>query len=197
MLIIVAIIGVLLLSGLYYFKYSFLNTESMMDAKDKAEQKKELLSNERFGNLPEVVELKEQMAQQEKKNSPGGQDFDAGETAASVPSQGELEARLVQKMQSLQGEYNGKINSYIAAAKKEYEKIESGQITMSKKALAQKYIGLVEGMEAECDARVYAAIARAENELTSYGYSTDIADKARETYRQTKKQQRSQLLSKL
>lgn len=177
-----------------------------MDSKTKDEQKNELLTKKEFSDLPEVQALKEQ--EKELKN---GDALDA-KAGQGVPSsdnkntaqvtndnsiKADIENRLKQKLSSLQGEYNANISGLIASAKKEYTQIASGQKSGSKAALAQKYLGLAQGLEAQCDARVYAAIAYAENELQEYGYQSSVPEQARQAYQQQKKERRQQLLNKL
>lgn len=189
--ILISIIGALGLAGYLAFDHYFLNPKSAMDAKTKEEQKQELLNNDRYKDLPEVKELRQQTNELEKS---GNQPPNGG---AGQVSQAEIENNLRQKLASLQGEYNSRINGLIASAKQEYIQIATGQKSGSKSALARKYLGLANQLEAECDARVYAAIAYAEEQLAMYGYHSNVTDQARAAYQQAKKARRQYLMSKL
>ncbi|MEW6698380.1 MAG: hypothetical protein ACOY35_02245 [Bacillota bacterium] len=193
MFVILALLGVVVLSGYLYFDRYILNAESDLDKKSKQEQTAEILSKEEFKELPEVKELKQQMDNSNSQEA-GSKEGDNSDT---IPSQKDIEKSLEQKLESLQGEYNSKINGLLAAARKEYTQIQTGQNSGSKTELAQKYLNLADGIEDQCDARVYAAIAYAENELAQYGYESDTPQKAREIYQQQKKERRKQLLSKI
>lgn len=195
-LLVLLILGaVLSIAGIYYFNNNVINSQSDLDKKSAEEQKKELLTNEEFKNLPEVVALEEQVSQMEKKDSTTTPKN--ANTNKSIPSQSNIENNLKEKLQSLQSEYNGRINGLVATAKKEYQQIQSGQKTESKTELAKKYVNMANGLETQCDARVYAAIAYAENQLQQYGYQSNYPEQARNVYQQTKKERRKQLLSKL
>ena len=91
----------------------------------------------------------------------------------------------------MRAEYTNKINDVIASAIVEYKAAEGGE---NKQEIFNKYIELVRELELECDARVYATIAKAENKLMKYNYNTDIADIAREEYKRQKEEKRNQLL---
>lgn len=190
--VILALLGVVVLSGYLYFDKYILNAESDLDKKSKQEQTAEILGNEEFKELPEVKELKQQM---DKPNTEAGSK--EGDPSSNIPSQNDIENRLEQKLTALQGEYNSKIRGLLTAARKEYTQIQTDQNFGSKRELAQKYMDLAEGIEAQCDARVYAAIAYTENELARYGYESDTPQKAREIYQQQKKERRLQLFSKI
>ncbi|GAB6179477.1 hypothetical protein JCM14036_07960 [Desulfotomaculum defluvii] len=193
-------------AGYIYFDRFVLNGTSELDTKTGEEQKTELLTKEEFAALPEVQELKEQEEQLERVGvmeagsgqagaSPGNKS--TAQASDAAPSKADIENRLKKKLVSLQGEYNGKLEGLIASAKGEYHQIVSGQRKGSKSALADKYLNLAQGLEAQCDARVYAAIAFAENELQEYGYQSSMPEQARQTYQQQKKERRKQLLSKI
>lgn len=183
---------VILGAGYYYFQTKILDGQSDLDAKSLEEQKEELVTGKEFQNLPEVIELKKQEAELQQA-APEKESLDKKNT----PSKEEIENNLKQKLSALQGEYNGKLGGLIASAKGEYRQIASGQKSGSKSQLAEKYLGLAKSLEAQCDARVYAAIAIAENDLQKYGYRSDIMGNARQEYQQQKKERRRQLLSKL
>lgn len=108
-----------------------------------------------------------------------------------IPTQEEIEKKLQDKLISLRAEYTNKINDVIASAIVEYKAAEGGE---NKQEIFNKYIELVRELELECDARVYATIAKAENKLMKYNYNTDIADIAREEYKRQKEEKRNQLL---
>lgn len=200
MIIVIGILAVLAFGGYRYFMSSFINAGSDLDVKTKAEQSEELLANPEFKELPEVIELKHQLEQ-----LAGGSDNTGGQVQGGLPgvtapgpfTQQEIEGKLRQRMLVLQAEYNGRMNGLIASAKKEYIQLQSGQTNVSKKDLLQKYLGMVEKLEAECDARIYATLAIAENQLDSQGLTSAVPDEARAAYRMAKKDKRQEILSKI
>ncbi|SHK76002.1 hypothetical protein [Desulforamulus aeronauticus] len=178
------------------FDKYFLNRQSDLDGKSKEEQKQAILNNEEFKDFPEVIELKKQVEETDKEIIAGTNDQNKNSEAEGVdrPSQAKIEADLNQKLTSLQNDYNSKIAGLVNSAKKELDSKQKGG---SKKELVQKYIGLSESLESQCDARVYAAINFAENELSKYGYQSSVPAQAKTVYQQTKKDRRMHLLSKL
>lgn len=156
--------------------------------------------------MPEVVELKKQVEDM-KKNKYSG-DVENASTVdvkqvenisnkqrhtkySQNTNSGRNWKKLQDKLISLRAEYTNKINDVIASAIVEYKAAEGGE---NKQEIFNKYIELVRELELECDARVYATIAKAENKLMKYNYNTDIADIAREEYKRQKEEKRNQLL---
>ncbi|KJS15185.1 MAG: hypothetical protein VR69_14965 [Peptococcaceae bacterium BRH_c4b] len=167
-----------------------LNAKSDLDSKTAKEQ--ELLSSDKFKDLPEVKALKQQVDHLHEDSS--GNNVLDNKAPNPIPSRQDIEKNLRKKMTALQSEYNGRLNGLISQAKSEYVQAKKEKKKISNSQLAQKYMGLAEGVEAECDARAYAVIAYAENELTRYNYSAGIADEARKAYQQAKSQRRIDLL---
>lgn len=188
-------LGVALVTGYIWFNSFFLESESNLDSKSAEKQEEVLLTSEEFKDLPEVIALKQQVQETNGKDETAAQMEGVKGTLETVPSQSDIESNLKQKLSSLQAEYNGRLAGLISAAQNEYKKLETGQVKESKIELAKKYITLADGLESQCDARVYAAITYAENELTRYGYDTGIAEEARKHYQQTKKERRNKLLN--
>ena len=195
LLIVIGVIAILIFSGYLYVDNYVLNAKSDLDKKTVSEQEKQLLVNKEFADLPEVKALRQQLEQLNKEGS--GDNTNPAADSAFVPSRQDIENGFRTKMAALQSEYNGRVNALIAQAKSEYVRARQENKKISTSALAQKYIGLAGGVEAECDARAYAAIAYTENELSRYGYDTGITEDAREAYQQAKSQRKKELLSRM
>lgn len=192
------VLVVLALCGYLAFDKFFLNRQSDLDKKSKEEQSQAILSNEEYKDFPEVAELKKQVEGiSEGTSQENGQGKSLDNEGIIPPTQAEIEADLKQKLIGLHNEYNSKLAGLANAAKQEFNQLESGQKRGSKKALVEKYFGMAESLEAQCDARVYAAINYTENELQKYGYQSDFPAQAREVYLKTKKERRQHFLSKL
>lgn len=224
----IIIIALLALCVVVYFN-EYMDYSSDLGKKNVEAQKKELLTNEKYKDLPEVAALREQLKQQDelkpasehgnnesnnsnkKTSDTHATDADKGvfnkeiktntnatrykDSEENIPSQAEIEQELINALISLRNEYNAQLNNLITLAAAEYEQIPSEQ--KGKKAmleLAKKYLELAKGLEAECDARVYALIIMAENELAKYGYASDVPQKAREEYEKQKEELRQELL---
>lgn len=206
------VLGVVLFAGYLGVQHYLINGKSDLDEKSETELQTALITEEEYQDLPEVEELKKQVS--EMKGMGSGEPSQGAlespipgvvssvgeggtQLGSNIPSQAEIEKKLRQKLSALQGEYSGRLGGLIGSAKREYRMIEAGKSSISKRQLAEKYMGMAQGLEGQCDARVYAAIAYAENELARYGYQSSVPAQAKKTYQQTKAERRKQLLNKI
>jgi hypothetical protein len=212
-LTVIILLAGLLLAGYFLISHFFINAASELDAKTPEEQEQTLVESEQFGDLEEVAALKEQVELIEEGKSPivgkpsggiensngsaGGADGGSKDSGTRTSSKKSIETNLRSKMYALQAEYNGKLNALASRAKAEYVRLRSSNSKVNLNVLASKYIGMGNSLEAQCDARVYAAIAFAENQLEYYSYQSSIPDKAREQYRREKAQRRKSMLNSI
>ena len=89
------------------------------------------------------------------------------------------------------------MNALVGRAKAEYIQLRSGNSKVELKALADKYIAMGNSLEAQCDARVYAAIAYAENQLEYFNHKSSVPGQARQQYLREKAQRRKNLLNSI
>lgn len=136
LIVLFSILAAIGIGGYFAFQHYFIATGSDLDAKSSEQQKQELLTNEKYKDLPEVIALKQQVNEAENK----GDELSKG-TSNRKTSQAEIENNLKQKLAALQGEYNGKLGGLIGSAKSEYMQIKSGKKSGSTSELASKYLG--------------------------------------------------------
>jgi hypothetical protein len=194
LLVVLAVLVLIMGGGYVYINNYLFNPVSELDKATTEKQQEIILSNDQYIELPEVKELKQQL---EAKHAGKGVNWPQTADSDSVLTKAEIESQLQQKLNNLQGEYNGKINGLLSSARSEYVQVKSGSKSGSVGSLAKKYMNMGKALEAECDARVYAAIAYAENELAQYNYKSNIPEQARKTYKQSKDERRVQLFDKL
>lgn len=206
------------LAGYFLFNHFFINVASQMDKKTPEEQQQLLVGSDEYSDLEEVAALKEQLKRLEEGKPPlieqdleGSGSDSSGESRGGnpenrdnypesysrAPSKQGIENSLRKKMSSLQSEYNGKLNALVGQAKAEYVRLRASDSKVNVKDLANKYMAKGNSLEAQCDARVYAAIAYAENQLAFYNYKSAVPNEARKQYVKVKAQRRKSLMNSI
>ena len=186
------------LAGYFAFDHYFINAVSELDAKTPEEQEEILVSSEDYQDLEEVVALKKQVEAMEKgMGAAAEKENEAAASPSGILSKAAIENNLRTKLNSLQAEYTGRLNGLAGQAKSEYVGMRSKKAKVNLDALANKYIGLAGGLEGQCDARVYAAIAYAENQLELFNYESSMPGQARRQYQTIKAQRRKSMLSSI
>lgn len=192
------LLAAIMLAGFFLFNHFFINSASELDSKTPEQQEEALVSSEEFKDLEEVSALKEQVELMEDgKGAVAVTESAASDSVVTVPSKTSIENGLRAKLIALQSEYTGKLNRLVGQAKAEYVQICSGKTRIGLDELARKYISIGSALESQCDARVYAAIAYAENQLVYYNYESSIPNQAREQYQTAKAQRRKAMLSSI
>ena len=216
---IVILLALVVLAGYFLFNHFFINATSQLDEKTPEEQAQVLIGSDEYAGLEEVAALKEQLQRLKEGKSPvveegleasgngsspqGSEGYPENldnsreSYSRSIPPKTAIENTLRTKMYSLQSEYNGKLNALVGQAKAEYVRLRASNSKVNAKDLASKYIAKGNSLEAQCDARVYAAIAYAENQLRFYNYKSTVAREAREQYVQVKAQRRKSLMNSI
>jgi len=119
----------------------------------------------------------------------------AGGASTSNPLQVQIEQKYTQKLQSVGGSYEGRLNGLIATAISDYQAAKNADPNADITPLVNKYYAEGQALQAECDAKVYAILDEFENELRANSLPTDAALNARATYEAAKSERARQLLS--
>ncbi len=105
--------------------------------------------------------------------------------------------QIIADIYLLRAEYINKLDLLIAEGLKEVNAIPKEKRTLAVKLeLMNRYLARGEAMEAECDARLDALLAKMTEQLRADGSDTSLADEARALYAQEKKLYRDELYRK-
>lgn len=86
-------------------------------------------------------------------------------------------AELVTKMYVLKSEYTGAVEGVVASMKAEYSNLPADQRNKSSKvAIAERHMGDINAMEAQCDAQVNSVVTELRKLLKDNGRDTALAD---------------------
>jgi len=97
------------------------------------------------------------------------------------------------KFETLQKEYEGKLDSLVSQGKKEYA-ASGGKASVAK--LANKYISLGNNLESECNGKFDKLVESMEKELKTNGYDTSIAKDLKQYYSSFKNFKMGELMEK-
>ena len=99
----------------------------------------------------------------------------------------EKTAELIAKMYALKSRFVGQINGVVASMKAEYSKLPKEQQNMaSKTSIANRYLGQISALEAQCDAQVDAIVTELRDVLVKSGQDTSLADAVLAAYNNEK-----------
>lgn len=116
---------------------------------------------------------------------------DTPEPAAAVNA---IEQRYRPQFQALRQEYSAKINNLAAAGMNEYMSYKNSGQNPPVLKLVKKYIGAGNALEAECDQRFYALLARMKQDLQEANLPLDLVEQAKKEYSAQKAQRKKQLI---
>lgn len=128
---------------------------------------------------------------------PTGTTATAPTTAPAASTVSPAVQQIIADIYLLRAEYINKLDLLIAEGLKEVNAIPKEKRTLAVKLeLMNRYLARGEAMEAECDARLDALLAKMTEQLRADGSDTSLADEARALYAQEKKLYRDELYRK-
>ena len=128
---------------------------------------------------------------------PAGTTAAAATTAPAASTVSPAVQQIIADIYLLRAEYINKLDLLIAEGLKEVDAIPKEKRTLTVKLdLMNRYLARGEAMEAECDARLDALLAKMTEQLRADGSDTSLADEARTLYVQEKKLYRDALYRK-
>lgn len=136
-----------------------------------------------------------------KKVSPGKRAGSAGPAEDASPGGGEpsvtvsdIEKKYRPQFLALKAEYNARLNNLAARALNEYLSYKQNNQNPPVLSLVKKYLKAGSALEAECDRRFNALLARMEQDLVDAGLPLDLVNKAKREYESQKIQRKKQLI---
>lgn len=109
----------------------------------------------------------------------------------------EIISRYVSQLYAMEGEYLGKIEGLISAAKAEYIQKRDGKNNRSLQlSIGAAYTGKLTALEGECDGRVNTLLSQMEAELDAIGADKTILSTIRTAYKSEKTAKRAYYMSK-
>lgn len=109
----------------------------------------------------------------------------------------EKTAELIAKMYSLKSQFIGQINGVVASMKAEYAALPKEQQNMSSKtSIANRYLGQISSLEAQCDAQVNLIVTELRDVLTKSGQDTSLADAVLAAYNNEKETTKAAYINK-
>lgn len=133
----------------------------------------------------------------DKENEPKDDTSSTDVSKEEIKKYEEKTAELVARMYTLKAQYIGQINSVVDSMIAEYKALPKEQrTTASKTRIANKYLGTISSLEAQCDAQVNAIVKELREVLQKSGKDMTLADAVIEAYNNEKETTKAAYISK-